>query len=289
MKLFIFLSLVLSFHLFAGERGGNGGGVHVCGDKVELYDFYEGKHPLMHKLKLWELPPDPVFDRMVYGILAMNHLKQDLPANIYALVEAEYEKLRRIPENELVISQSIPFIPDADIPMVDEGCSYQQVANWNDRFERVFFRKSLFNKLDPMGQAGLYIHETLYKVSRDALVAKNSDKIRKVVAKVFSDEKLTKEDIAAIWDGEPMAKRKQAECEASLNFLITAFDSIEKTVRLCEQTRVVERLHLSMKEQSRKSADAYIKYLNVCMKVCTEPKQVEMCGMLSGVGMPICL
>lgn len=43
------LLLSVSLSSFAKE-GGNGGGVHVCGKKTELYDFYEGREARGHNI-----------------------------------------------------------------------------------------------------------------------------------------------------------------------------------------------------------------------------------------------
>ncbi len=183
MKLGILLLSVVPLFAFAGERGGNGGGVHACPEKIELYDFYEGRHPLLHHIRVWE--SDPRVTVREYLDRALANLKRDVPV-LGRYAEIKVNELLALPPDELILPISIPRTPDADIPFVDEGCEYRQVANWNERFDRVVFSRGLFDRLDSMSQAGLYIHEALYKIARDAGRGASSDQVRKLVALAFS-------------------------------------------------------------------------------------------------------
>ena len=81
MKSLLFAGLFITTSLLAsGDRGGNGGGGHVCGDKVELYDFYEGRSPLLHNLKLWE--SDSSISTNEYLRRAIDHVKK-VDSNFY--------------------------------------------------------------------------------------------------------------------------------------------------------------------------------------------------------------
>ncbi len=253
MRIFLLLTFLLSIQSYAGERGGNGGGVHVCGNQVELYDFYEAKNPFLHNLKLWKSDPS---QNMFYYI------------------------------SRLVINQSIPFIPDADVAMVDEGCSYLQVANWNERFEKVFFRKSLFEKLDGMGKAGLYVHESLYKVSRDAMVAKNSDKIRLVVAKIFSEETLTQVDIDAIWNVGPQKALQVQKCQIGINGLQSNIGHFKDISKLCDGAEA--KLREDIKEFSIRVRKNFLDNLNLCLQNCTDAKEISACNGVLSIPMPVC-
>lgn len=189
MKFFI-LSFFLMTSVFAKE-GGNGGGVHDCGTSVELYDFFEGRNPILHGLPVWT--SDPQISETEYLARAMAHLKKDLPMT-HTLVAA---RLRELMLTGIIVFQegTIPIIADADIPFVDAGCSYRQVANWNENFGLVFIDRPLYERMDGMSRAGLILHEVLYKFARDNGTANvNSNRIRKIVAKIFSDEVLLQTD-----------------------------------------------------------------------------------------------
>lgn len=191
-KLLIGACFLTSFLTYAGDKGGNGGGGVVCPDSVELYDFYEGRSPIIHNIKTWQ--PDARITRDEYLKLAMNRIKNQLPW-IYSGVTSRLDKILSIPDDQLLLPVEIPLTGDADIPFIKKGCQYQQVANWNERIGRLIINKDLFDRMSSMDQAGLLIHEALYKEARESLNrSSNSDEVRKLVAKIFSELPLSKED-----------------------------------------------------------------------------------------------
>ncbi len=196
MKLLLLtLILTTSFSGFTKE-GGNGGGVIICGHKTELYDFYEGRDPRGHNIRIWK--SDKRLSRDHYLKEASKHIQRDLP-EVAGKVSAMVQKILAIPESELFGDISIPVINDATITVIGDGCRYQQAANWDERFGKLFISKEIFEKLDPMNQAGLIIHEAIYKLSRESKVAnETSDAVREVVARVFSSELLTEKDSEVI-------------------------------------------------------------------------------------------
>ena len=196
MKLLLLtLLLTASFSGFTKE-GGNGGGVHVCGNNYELYDFFEGRDPRGHNIKLWK--SDKRLSRDQYIAKALKHISRDMP-EVSGKVTTVVEKILATPKKELFGDISIPVINDATVTVIGEGCRYVQAANWDERFGKLFISKAIYEKLDPMNQAGLIIHEAIYKLSRETNVAtETSDLVREVVARIFSDEKLTSKDSEVI-------------------------------------------------------------------------------------------
>ena len=199
------MCLVSSSWAFAGAEGavgGNGGGAHVCKDSVELYDFYEGRHPLLHKIPVWE--NDPRLSVQDYLEKVKANIRKTSP-DFEALFSKSLNEFLKLPYGERVLPIAIPRIMDADIPFVDEDCEYRQVANWNERFGNVFFSKGLFDRMDSMSQAGLIVHEVIYKMARDLGRIKSSDDVRKIVAKLFSNTRLTINDFLSILPESPQA------------------------------------------------------------------------------------
>lgn len=194
MKTFLLTSLLTlaSFGAYAVDKG-NGGGGQQCGDKVELYDFYEGRSPILHGIDVWE--SDPRWSRTEYLEKALAHLKADVPY-VGAYVEVRLRELTALPLSDLLFDVEIPRTLDAEIPLVETGCAYVQVANWSDRLKRIFVNKQLFQKMEARDQAGLFLHEILYRIGRENLVADDANGIRLLVAKIFSDTKLVPKDFA---------------------------------------------------------------------------------------------
>lgn len=194
MKKIILLALLFSVSTFAKE-GGNGGGVIICPQSIELYDFWEYKD-IHYPSLLWK--SDPKLSHEDYLDAALRHIKKDIP-EVHDLVAKTLTHILSTPKDKLFVDVSIPKIDDATIRVFDESCRYEQAANWNERFKKLFISRSLFHKLDGLNQAGLIMHEAIYKLSRDTFVAtETSDKVRHVVAKIFSDERLEKADAEVI-------------------------------------------------------------------------------------------
>lgn len=184
MKSFLLLGVLLTTSLLAsGDRGGNGGGLHSCPSvgSYQLYDMYEG-------YTRYDVPR-PSVKKTIDGHIA-HALKRIYKASpmFGVLVEKEIKYLRE--EGHLLLRPNIKLelINDANILVVDEGCRYEQLANWDDVSGNVLVRKERFDKLDDLSKAALYLHEALYKVDRDRFFAQNSDGIRRTVAEALSDK-----------------------------------------------------------------------------------------------------
>lgn len=221
--LILILLLSISSSVFA-KGGGNGGGVHVCGDKYELYDFYEGRDPRGHNIRIWK--SDRKLSRDQYITMALDHIRRDIP-QVADKVATLVQKILATPEKELFAKIRILIINDATITVMGEGCRYKQAANWDERFGKLFISKEIYKKLDPMNQAGLIVHEAVYKLSRETKVAtETSDAVREVVARIFSDEKLTEKDSEVISSQAALILASKTSCEAAKKQFIT-LDSIK--------------------------------------------------------------
>lgn len=201
MKVWMLAALFILPFAFAGDKGGNGGGVHLCDDTVELYDFYEGRHPLLHGMRVWESDPT----KTVRDYLAMALARLEEYPRLRSSLQLKVDDLLAIPEAQLIFPISIPRVMDSDIPFVDEDCEYAQVANWNERFDRLVFQRSIFDRLDSMNRAGLYMHEAIYKLAREInSELQDSDGVRPLVAILFSVEPVTFASISRVFGASGM-------------------------------------------------------------------------------------
>lgn len=253
--LLLTLLLTTSFSGFTKE-GGNGGGVHVCGNKFELYDFFEGRDPRGHNIKIWKA--DRRLSKDYYITQAYKHVQRDIP-EVASKVVTMVEKILATPEEQLFAQISIPVIFDATITVIGEGCRYQQAANWDERFGKLFISKEIFGKLDPMNQAGLIIHEAIYKLSRETKVAtETSDLVREVVARIFSDEKLTEKDSEVISSQAARILGTKPNCEAAKK----QFSSIDA---------------LMLPKNDAEYIDLNRRIVEFCLKWCLIPEERAFC------------
>lgn len=253
--LFIFL---LSLSSFAKE-GGNGGGVVICGKKIELFDFYEGRSPRGHNLKVWKVRKDLSMNE--YLKLAFGHMKKDIP-EVAPLVEKVVHNLLSMPAYKLFTDGPIDIIHDADTSVIAEGCEYVQIARWSEFPEKISIRRDLFERLDNMGRAGLFIHEAIYRLSRNSSVAKgNSNQVREVVARIFSPETLTKNDAEVIFNLKSMIEATRSICDASLE-KITHINAMK--------TGASPDILKNLDEMTRKTADT-------CLRKCLDPEVRKIC------------
>lgn len=256
MKLLLLtLLLTASFSGFTKE-GGNGGGVHVCGNKYELYDFFEGRDPRGHNIKIWK--SDRRLSRDAYIKKAQAHIVRDIP-EVADKVAAMVQKILATPESQLFAEITIPVIFDANITIIGDGCRYEQAANWDERFGKLFISREIFGKLDSMNQAGLIVHEAIYKLSRETKVAnETSDAVREVVARIFSDEKLTEKDSEVISSQAARILGTKPMCESAK-----------------KQFAEVDRL--SNGKVDPMFTDLNNKIVDYCLKWCLIPEEREYC------------
>lgn len=182
--LWIFLLILTESSWALGT--GAGPGVQVCGDEVTLYSFYEGGHPLLHNLLIWK--DDPRITREEYIDRALKKL-YDQKLKIADDVKEKIDFLRKeLPNRYLDFFPELPLT--FDIPMLEAGCEFHPVI-LRDSFGRSFFHYKLFNKLSPMGQAGLLYEEALSLLFIEIKSpASAADKIRGMTAMSFSDSEV---------------------------------------------------------------------------------------------------
>lgn len=244
-NLIILLVFLFTTSSFAKE-GGNGGGVIICPNSIELYDFWEYKD-IHYPSLLWKA--DSRLSYEDYLDAALGHIKKDIP-QVHDLVEKTVNSILSTPRDKLFVDVAIPKIYDARIRAFDKSCRYEQAANWNERFKKLFISRSLFNRLDTLNQAGLIMHEAIYKLSRDTMVAtENSDEVRDVVARIFSDQRLTDADAKVIHS-------QRAQDEATRPYCLQVKNSILGVERLLE------------KYDDQETRTLHRESVELCLKIC---------------------
>lgn len=257
-SLVIFLTTFLCFSAFAKE-GGNGGGVFICGEKIELFDFAEARNNIV----LWEANPN--LSKEDYLTLAMSHIKKDIPQVADKVLDALSIVLQNI-EEKRIGEFDIPFIDDVTITTIDPLC-YQQVANWHERLGILIIDGKVFNKMDSLNQAGLLIHEAIYKVSRDSKISENnSDLIRAVVAKVFSDEVLDSQDAELIYSENAIALAEFKYCDPTLKSVKELIQTIGEVDKLCGSSG--SNNSLCSPARTEKNKTTIQNGLELCYKFC---------------------
>ncbi len=181
-----------------GGDGSGGGGTHSCltysldkqGHKIiksgtsELYDLYEAR--VAHGYNLVNST----------GKTA-NELLNDAMMKIYTAnpvyAGAVLDKLKfYTSRKKMLAKKSFNVLNDAHIVFVDQGCSYKQIAQWNDGYNAVVIDSDLYGifRKSPLNMAALALHEAVYAVERASSGVKDSDKTRKLVGQAFSDARV---------------------------------------------------------------------------------------------------
>jgi hypothetical protein len=232
-KLILMLSLVPFLALGHAKEGGNGGGAHYCPENpdpnlvMELYDFFEGRHPKLHNIKVWE--HDNSISKEVYLQRALRKVALDQKW-IYSGLSSRVNKILAMPIEDLLLPLRIPpLLNDADIPFVNIGCDYVTVGNWNTRFGFLFFTDAYYNMMSTMSQAGLILHEAAYSLAREYGGADDSDRVRKFVAQAFSDQKVDTPIVSGVSGGEDIfssvctVKLEVENTESNLSYYLKVY------------------------------------------------------------------
>jgi hypothetical protein len=182
---------------FAGNEKGNGGGIHYCaGQKTqELYDIYEGQARYGYIIKPSSLSVDEQINNTIGKIKK---------ANPYIARNFE-EQIKYLKNGHMLLRAKVkltPIIDDANILLVDEGCAYKQLANWDEVSGNLLVNKDYFDRMNNLNKAAFYTHEALYKVGRDLDLLPieqdgntTSDTVRRMVGEIFS----TNEALDSLW------------------------------------------------------------------------------------------
>lgn len=206
--------VLVSMNAFAGNEKGNGGGIHFCqaDETQELYDIYEGQARYGFTIRSSNLTVDAQVNK------AIEKIKK---ANPYIGKEVE-KQVSYLRSNHMIIRARVTLAPvgDAKILLVDQGCAYKQLANWDEVSGNLIVSKDYFDRMDNTNKAALYVHEALYKVGRVLNLlpieedgTTTSDTIRRMVGEIFS----TSESLNQLWD--IVDPQIEIDRQAELNYL----------------------------------------------------------------------
>jgi hypothetical protein len=213
---FFFLSILsLSItYAHASGKAGNGGGVLYCPEMktAYLYDLWEGD--IRFQWKYQEQPGLSVEGYLTRALARLTNVDPTLAGEVRSQIGylMTPDHFRILPEIKLEL------VPDAHILLVEDGCGYEQVANWDEEANQVLVKKEYFDLMSPMGRAALYLHEAIYKVDRNRTQTEYSDLTRKIVAKVMSNETLSRSDLGRLVNKNDIAVRNGPRPAIALSY-----------------------------------------------------------------------
>jgi hypothetical protein len=158
-----FLSLLLMFlggaPAIAQDRVGNGGSGILCNSEVLLLDFIEAPEMNLQIQTLDKVATIETYLSAWLGNLAKHNPSR---ARLYAIyLSSFWSDVKWLTENE-----SLNEIPDQGIVKVPKSCSIVQIAGQQDpKFgkKRYYISKALFDKMPVQHQAGLVLHELVWR------------------------------------------------------------------------------------------------------------------------------
>ncbi len=181
MKAWGLVFLMMSSLAIAGDKG-NGGYSIVCRDadnkitSAELLDIYEGR--ILYK-RSYAVDLNTVEDLIE---VAKSRLTQ---------WELFSKKLQReidvIEQNAIYIPEGNELEPtdDAFPPIKKTGCKFEQLANYTNSGE-VLISQEIFDKLDNVNKAAMFVHEAVYSIRRKSLGDTTSQISRRLVAHLMA-------------------------------------------------------------------------------------------------------
>ncbi len=175
----ILMAMTMTAH--AGDKG-NGGYSLVCRDEngkinsAELLDIYEGK--ILHHLDFQN--NDIEVDSLI--LIALNRTAGN--DSFYGKMSRELEHIR---ENTIFVPEGheLELTEDAFPIIKRKGCKFEQLANYT-LDDKLVISEEIYNKLDKLNKAALYVHEAVFAIRRKALNETSSFNSRKLTAHLIA-------------------------------------------------------------------------------------------------------
>ncbi|MGK5081889.1 hypothetical protein WDW37_01195 [Bdellovibrionota bacterium FG-1] len=169
----------------AGERIGNGGVGVVCRNPQgrivgtpEMLDVFEAGN--QYHLNFDKSPGISVDMRVNLAQLQMT-------SNQKFLSDFQTE-LARVRSKITFLNRGIGLEPTNDaFPVINKrGCKFEQVANYSND-GNIYVDKEIFDRLDGVNQAALYVHETVYAIARHEVGETSSIRSRRLTGQVLAN------------------------------------------------------------------------------------------------------
>lgn len=181
MKAFGLFLLMMSSFAMAGDKG-NGGYSIVCRDNegpitsAEILDMYEGR--ILYK-KTYAVDQNSVEDLINLALSRVDYWGA-FAGKLKKEIELVEKNMIMIPEgNELELTD------DAFPPIKKKGCKFEQLANYTNSGE-VLVSQEIFDRLDNVNKAAMFIHEAIYSIRRKSLGDTTSQVTRKFTAQLLA-------------------------------------------------------------------------------------------------------
>ena len=157
-KISVVVFVSFAFNCFAGNEVGNGGDVIVCGDSIELLDYYEAR-----RFNLSVLASTSKNYISIVGSILKDFERIDLKlARQYVLRSKEI-----INELEFKSGVSLIDIPDSHHEFIPSKCKIEQIAirrsSLRPNSKLFLINQGLWNRLSATHKAGLILHEIIYE------------------------------------------------------------------------------------------------------------------------------
>ena len=180
----ILVLLMLSFPLFAGNGNevGNGGDGLICGDKIQIFDFYETKQLKKYHI---DFPGGSDWNKIANTVVTRLKNKNENLYRQYSKVLAKINKRLKF-----IDEANFRDVKDSYEVAIPKDCRLEQLAiqKDNSKGEReIFISLRLWKKLSEEQKAGLIMHEIIYEHFIN-LGEKNSLKVREFNSLLFSKE-----------------------------------------------------------------------------------------------------
>lgn len=193
-KIIIGFLIILSSNSFAEKEGGNGGISYVCRNETgeiisaRLLDLWEPE-----TFKSYQNNSESVESQIDKALKKIDVFFPDGSKRLRAQIQVENGLIFKTHRQLPLTNDALPrYYPEA-------GCKYEQVARHGYNIEinkdvleidLNIFENIHFSNSD---KAALMVHEAMYSLARES-GEKTSDKVRILVAKLFSDQELSVEN-----------------------------------------------------------------------------------------------
>jgi hypothetical protein len=168
-----------------GGTGAHGGSGIICGNQVELAEFREVlERPGLKNILTITQSTTPVDEQIASAIFRL----RSIDPVIADKVEKNIREIRSVAMP--MIGYDWGFSNDVNYYPVPDSCELRTIVHyWAD--DMIEYRSDLYNKLSPTAQAGLWVHEGVFKLYRDSTRDNLTLPTRRIVALLFANENLT--------------------------------------------------------------------------------------------------